>query len=155
MTRAVLLTLPVAAPGIEPLNVMVMVEPLGIGPVVSPAARAAAVFGDAGGHTAEPVEAQVHVVPVKFVIVASVMTAPVTEPGPAFVTSKVYANAWPGTKLDGARFFDIWRSGDEIVNEAVDELLVAPVSRSRLAVMLAVLFTVPDDAVGPTKPVTV
>ena len=39
------------------------------------------------------------------------------------------------------------------MNETVAELLVAEVSRSRLGVMLAVLFTVPDDAVGLTLPV--
>ena len=85
-----LLTLPVAAAGIEPLNVMVIEELAGISPVVMPAASAAAVLGDAAGQTAAPlVVAHVHVVPVKFVIVASLITAPVTDPGPAFVTSKV------------------------------------------------------------------
>ena len=85
-----LLTLPDAAAGIEPLKVIVNEEFAGMSPVVMPVASAAAVFGDAGGQTAAPlVVAQVQVVPVKFVIVASLMTAPVTDPGPAFVTSSV------------------------------------------------------------------
>ena len=41
------------------------------------------------------------------------------------------------------------------MNAAVDELLVALVSRSRLAVIDAVLLTVPEETVGPTTPLTV
>ena len=41
------------------------------------------------------------------------------------------------------------------MNVAVEELLVAVVSRSRLAVIEAVLVTVPEETVGPTTPATV
>jgi hypothetical protein len=146
-------TFPVALAGIAPLNVMVMVEPLGMIPVVRPVANAAAVFGEAGGHTADPVEVHDQVVPTKFVMVVSLMTAPVTEPDPEFVAVRVYGKASPGVKLVAARVFTILIRGEEIVKDALAELLVAEVSRSMLGVMLAVLFTVPDDSVGPTAPV--
>ena len=59
----------------------------------------------------------------------------------------------PGVKLVAERDFTIRIRGDDTVNDALAVLLVAEVSRSMLGVMLAVLFTVPDDAVGLTLPV--